>query len=396
MTGRWRAACLVLGLPLLAGCALSSNPAPSPSPSPTSGVQAIQTPAAAPSVTAVATLTEGSCKCYTLRLISLGGTLLALATLAPGVLSPLAGGENGVYYVLGDTLMELSTNGSSATVGTVATAPSGSGSSIAAQPEFGSLAVSPAATEWGYLQAYSSGGAQTDQLWLGETNQNPRLLLTSVQSAGATSTEFPNGWSYQLLGWASGSLVLAQLPAGSDSFVSSALEVSLVNPQTGAETLLSNSQNCPVSAVSPSGEYACFQEGGGQATELSTGTAGISAAAWSLAPGDSYGKAVFSPSGTEIAFASCAGCTATPSSAYLGSQVEVLDQSTGSIQPIGAPGLVPDAWLPDGDLVATRYSAGYGTASGPLSEVVLLNPASGQATPITDNTTSQFLGLATS
>lgn len=398
MTGRWRSIGLVLGLGLLAGCAASPAPKNPASPSPTSGVAAVQTPSIAPAVDGVATLTEGYCKCATLHMISLGGNEVGSVTLAPGVLPPIASGTNGIYYVLGYQLMRLGDDGSTTIVGTVATAPTGSGASVGTAPEQGSLAMAPGATEWGYLQSVSRGTAQTQQLWLGEPNRSPKLLVSSAQGTAESSSEFPNGWNWELLGWADGSLVLAQVPAGADSFASQALEVSLVNPQTRAETLLTNSQNCPISAVFGTGSYVCFQQGGGQATELESGSDGISTGAWSLPPGAGYGAAAYNSSGAEILFADCSGCGSGPSATDLGSQMEVLDLATGSIQQIGAVGLVPDAWLPNGQIVATKYTKqAYALQdSAPLSEVVLVDGATGQVTSLSDDPTSQFVGIATS
>jgi hypothetical protein len=78
--------------------------------------------------------------------------------------------------------------------------------------------------------------------------------------------------------------------------------------------------------------------------------------------------------------------------------MEVLDTETGSIRQLGAAGLVSDAWLANGQIVATQYSqlAYARRGSPPLSQVVLVDPASGQVTAITDDSTSQFAGIATS
>lgn len=370
------------------------------SPSPPSGVKAAQAPTVPLTVDGVATLTltTTDCQCSTLRLLSLGGSVLGSVTLAAGAQPPPEGGTEGIYYLLGLQLMKLGADGATSVVGTVAKAPTASGASVAPEPGPGALAVAPGGTRWAYLQSVSIGGNQTEQVWVGQANGSPKLLLSTTQSPGAPSSEFPNGWTYQLMGWVDSALVLAQVPSGSDSFASAAIEVSSVNIQTGAETLLSNSQNCPIGAIAGNGVYLCFQQGGGQATELVTGTAGISTGAWSLSPGSGYGDAFFNPSANQIVFSDCEGCGASPSAAYLASQMEILNTLTGSIQSIGAPGLVPDAWLPNGQIVATRYSqlAYARKGAAPLSEVALVDPDSGQLTGLTTNTTSQFAGVATS
>ena len=397
MRGRWWTAALMLALSLLAGCTASPAPKAKASPSASSGVAAAQTPSTAPAVVGVATLSEGYCRCATLHLISLGGDQIGSVTFDRGVLPPISSGANGIYYVLGDQLMRLGENGTPGLVGTVAEPPSAPGASVGSPPVQGALAMAPGSTEWGYLQSVSAGPTQTKQLWLGEANRAPRLLLSSEESPTSPSSEFPDGWNYQLLGWSNGSLVLAQVPSGSSSFASAALEVSLVNPQTGVQTLLANSQNCPISAVAGNGEYACFQQGGGQATELVTGVAGITTGTWALPPGTGYGGALFEPSGAQLLFSECAGCGSAPGPAYLGSQMELLDSATGSTQPVGPVGLLADAWLADGMIVATEYSQlDYAPLSAtPLSEVVLFDPASDQLATLTDNATSQFVGLAT-
>lgn len=393
-----RVAGLVLGVTVLAACAAVPAPKAGVSPSPTSGVAATQTPSANPTVLGVATVTTGTCRCSTLHLISVGGIPLGSVTLAAGVQPVLDAGPAGVYFVLGYQLLRLGADGATTPVGKVALAPTGREPSVSPDPQLGALAVAPGGTEWAYLQTVGGGGSQTNQVWLGEAHRRPRLLVSSGQNVGPPSSEFPAGWSYRLLGWAGGSLVVAQVASGADSFATAALEVSLVNPQTGTQTVLSNSPNCPVSALAAGGGYLCFQQGGGQATELVTGAAGIITGAWSLAAGNGYGAAVFDPAASRILFADCPGCAASPSAAYLGSRMEVLDTDSGALQALGAPGLVPDAWLPTGQIVATQYTQLHAARPGsaPLSAVVLVDPASGQVTALTHDSSSQFVGVAIS
>lgn len=398
MLGRWRLAATVLSGTLLAGCALAGPTRAPAKPKPTSGVAATQTPASVPTVAGVATVTQGRCQCSTLHLTALNGAPLGSVTLGAGVSAPLAAGPQGLYYVLGNQLLRLGTDGSNASVGVVATVPSGAGASINPDPVLGSLALAPGGREWAYTQSFTVGGIQTEQVWLGEVNLAPRLLVSTAEGPGPPSAEFPNGWRDQLMGWAGGYLVVAEVAQGADSFASSALEVALVNPETGAETVVSNSQTCPLSAVAPNGDYLCFQQGGGQATELIAGAGGIATGAWTLPSGSGYGAASFGPSGQEVLFSSCPGCGASPSAAYLGSQMEILDTGTAALRQLGSPGLVSDAWLPDGQVVATQYSlAPFGRRGAvPNSEVVLVDPSSGATTPLTNDPSSQYVGVATS
>ena len=395
MTARWKTATLLLGLGLLSACATTPSPRSQPTPSPTSGVQAQQTPGVAPAFAGVATMTTTTyCQCSTLHLLSLTGSQQASVTLAANVQPPLQAGPQGLYYVLGTQLMRLGSDGSDSQVGAVTVA---SGGTVTPGPELGALAVAPSATEWAYFQSLSRGGNQSEQVWLGEPNVTPRLLVSTPESSGLASPEFPSGWTYQLLGWQGGSLVLAQVPQGTDTFASQALEVSLVNPQTGAQTVVSNSQNCPVAAISTGTEDICFQQGGGQATELVIEAWGVSTGTWSLAAGGGYGAAAFNGSGSEVAFSNCSSCSATPDSAYVNSQIEVLDTATGSIQQLGGSGLVSGAWVSSNQIVATQYTrlSYAGSDSTPLSRVVLLDVATGQVSTLTDDSTSQFLGIAT-
>lgn len=396
MRGGWRLAGPLAAAVVLAACAGPAPRPPAPTPSPTSGVAATQTPRVAPAVLGVATETRGYCGCYTLHLLSLGGPQLGSVTLGAGVQPALQAGSQGLYYVLGGQLLRLGAGSAPVAVGTVAGAPP-PGASVDPAPEFGALAVASGGTEWAYLQTLSGAAGQSYQLWLGEVSRSPRLLFSATPSAGPPSSEFANGWSYQLLGWAGGAVVLAQIASGSTSFSSAALEVYLVNPETGAQALLSNSQNCPISEVSGDGNYVCFQQGGGQSTELVTGTDGIATGSWALAAGGGYGAAVFDPTASSILFARCPGCGQSPSAAYLNSQMEVLDTASGALRTLGAPGLVPDAWPTTAQVVATQYTrpAYAGSASPTLSEVVLVNPQSGQVAALSHDSSSSFLGIAT-
>lgn len=396
-TKRWLPASLTL-LPLLLGaCSLGSPSTVTPRPSPTSAVAGVQTPSPVVTVEGVVTVTTGSCPCLTLHLTSLSGAPLGAAALPSGLAPPLAAGAGGGYFVSGNLMMRVGSGGSPSQVGTVAGALSQSEASPSQEAELGSLSVAPSGAEWAFLQSRGSGAAQDQEVWLGGSGENPRLLVSTTEDSSVPSSEFPGGWSYQLLGWARGYLVLGQVPAGAGSFLSSLVEVFLVNPETGALTLVSNSESCPVSAVAPSGEYACFQQGGGKATELVTGAEGISSQSWALPSALGYGAAVFSPSGGQILFSLCPGCGNSPSSADLHSQMEVLDTATGSVQPVGSTGLVSDAWLPGGEIVATHYTQAARARAGavPLSEVVLVDASTGALTALTSDPTSEFVGIAT-
>jgi hypothetical protein len=349
-------------------------------------------------VEGVVTVTTGSCQCSTPHITSLTGVQLGSLALPSGPVPPLAAGAQGGYFVSGNLLMRMGSGGSLSQLGTVAQASSGGGVTTSGQEsDLGSLSVAPSGDQWAYLQSRGSGAAETQQVWLSERGESPRVLVSTIENSSVPSSEFPHGWSYQLLGWAGGNLVLAQVPAGAGSFQSSALEVFLVNAETGAFTLVSNSETCPVSAVSSSGEYTCFQQGGGQATELVTGADGISSGSWSLPSATGYGAAVVAPSGGRILFSLCPGCGSSPSSAYLHSQMEVLDTATGAVQPVGPTGLVSEAGLPSGEIVASQYTQlrYAGTAAPLLSQVVLVDPSTGMVTVLSGNSTSEFVGIAT-
>ncbi|HEY6539089.1 MAG TPA: hypothetical protein VI138_08665, partial [Candidatus Dormibacteraeota bacterium] len=225
MTGSRRSAGLLLGLVLLAGCAAVTPPPPKPSPSPTSGVAATQTPSTAAVFDGIATTTSRSyCGCLTLHLLSLDGSQLGQVTLGSNVQPPLEAGPDGLYYVLGDELMRLGADGSTAAVGQVALAP-GASAPVTPGPAQGGLAVAPGGTEWAYLQSVAVGGLTTAQVWLGGPGRTPRLLASG---AVTPTPEFPFGWTYQLLGWEHGALVLAQSAPRASPFSSQALEVTLV------------------------------------------------------------------------------------------------------------------------------------------------------------------------
>jgi hypothetical protein len=77
--------------------------------------------------------------------------------------------------------------------------------------------------------------------------------------------------------------------------------------------------------------------------------------------------------------------------------MEVLDTATGAVQPVGPTGLVSEAGLPSGEIVASQYTQlrYAGTAAPLLSQVVLVDPSTGMVTVLSGNSTSEFVGIAT-
>lgn len=333
-------------------------------------------------------MTLGSCRCDTLRLYSSSGTATVSVVLPGGVAMALAAGSQGGYFVSGNLLMRVNTQGAVSQIGTVVT-----GTTAPAAPvQVGALSVSPGAESWAYVAVSGSAASPAEEVWVGGPGLRPRVVLNSSQDQPPAS-EFPSGFSYRLLGWVEGKLLVGLLGASS-GFAPQYPEVLLVSPRGGSSSVVSNSSNCPVSAVGLTGEFACLQQGPGLASELVTGVDGFSGASWSLPQMSGYGSAAISPSG-QLALTYCAGCGPSPSSAWAQGQIQLLDQSTGALTPLGPPGLISLAWLPGGELLAAQYSVPRYARSGtsPSSALVLVQSSTGAVTPLASAEGAQFVGL---
>ncbi len=354
-----------------------------------------QTPGPSRQITGLVGYGSGGCACATLQVYSTSGTETGSLALPGGGAPALAAGSGGAYFVSGSLLMRVSAAGQLNQVGTVDQA-SRVGAGLPPS-QLGSLAVAPGGRQWAYLVSVSGGAGTGQEVWVGGAGLRPRLLLDSSQQAAPPASEYPGGWSYALLGWVDGQLLLGLAPVPAAGFAPAYPEVSLVNPETGAGTVVSNSANCAVSAVSAGGEYACLQQGAGLPSELVTGIDGFSSATFALPAGGGYGGASFSPGGGDLVLSLCPGCGPAVGSAYLQSQLQVLDTATGRLTPLGPPGLVADAWLPGGEIVATRYTGPrydrYGSTIS--SQLVLVSSGSGAVSALAAGSGAQFVGLTT-
>jgi len=382
----------------LAGCSVAAphhhRPLPSTSPSPSARPPA-------PTLGLVATTTTASGN-SSLDLISLSGTTLGSTALPSADGGAVAAGPGGGYYTVGYQLMRLGSTGAVTTEGTVALPPSGSGITGVPSSGFGTLAISPSGAQWAYVLNYTDPSTQISvaQIWIGGSNRAPRLLVNSQETPATLPAEFPGGFSYQLLGWVSRGVVVAEQPygvGGAGPFLDYNVDSFFLNPTNAVQTPIENVPNCPLSGWTGSGIYACALAGSpGPDVSIQVGVPGSAVSSVALPADITAGSAVFNPAASQLVYSelngNCSGCGGSIANEFASVQMELLNLAGGSSSALGPAGLMPAAWLPGGQIAALQYSA---DAAGSLSHaLVLVDPHTGTLTTVSPDPTTEFVGVA--
>src|SRR5580700_528943 len=250
-------------------------------------------PAPVPSADVVTVLTAGATQW--LEILSHSGAVVAKTTINPLLGWMVSAGPGGAYWSTSGSEYELSTTGTVRRLGPIP----GDSDGVVIAPDGTSYAY--ATTDQGKtgilnkIVVVHPGGSTTT---IADRFDNP-----NVQTANA-----PQSWQYYLISWTSSGIAFARVPTGGcgcgsfDMQMQSAYSAT-INPVTEVVTPLTDSASCPLSAVGPGMETACFLAGtSGTTTALRITSRGVVRHSFAMSGANVGGDAVFSPAGTELAY----------------------------------------------------------------------------------------------
>jgi len=396
---RWEraATAAVVCAAVMAGCgqtAPAAMPQAKASPVPTSSPTA--TGAAAPLPTADSTPTPippllvaetSNGTATTISLVDLDGHTVASTKLDRHSFAGSAtGGPGGAYWTDGHELHVLDRNGTVSDAGPLPSewfrvGPDGSAAYSVVTPIAG-----------------SSTGAVRDQLFRLQDGAT-HLLAERISDPGHPTSDAPQAaWSYEAMAWNRAGLVIARVPLGGCGCGPFGMQTvhgytGVVDVDTGVATPMTDDRSCPLSGVADDGTGVCFhtptiptsKDEGRGVDEVRIIRGGSVVQHFDMSKQNAAGDAVFSPDATQLAYATVAAgseCGSWQEQTAL----HVLDLQQGTAKVVGAAGLEPLAWLPDGRLLAKQSIESGGSVA---LRAVVLDVAAGTATTITTLTDMQ-------
>jgi len=302
----------------------------------------------------------------TLRLLRTDGVEVAELPVDPDAEAIAAAGSR--LLVAGSG--RITTVEPDGTTGALPTLPGDAGADLVR-----GLVANPAGTAWLWSSVAQSDGGAHSRLYLGGPSVPSALLLERTEAGSAL----------QPVAWTAGGAVVSDEPLGIGGYV-------LFRRTFGPTSLLDLASHalqpltdtgCAFSDLAADGTVACVSDGRegphGDAPVtlhlLRTGRAPVAVAL--PAAVQQAGLALFRPSGGVVTLAT------SPALGEGQEQVEtdLVDVATGSRHAFGPAGIMPQAWLPDGRLLAVRLPGVAGGDAGTYvvsddGTAALISPAS--------------------
>ncbi len=316
-----------------------------------------------------------------LEILTRSGALVAKTAINPTQGWMVAAGPGGAYWTQSGSENVLTSTGAVHRLGAVPADATG-------------VLISPDGTEYAYATAdTSASGVTTNKIVVVRVGRSAVTIADRLSDPNHPTADAPSsGWDYYLIKWTSAGIAFARVPTGGcgcglfDMQMQSAYSAT-INPVTQVVTPLASDQSCPLSAIGPGGETACFTNdmntGGTTGLRVSVGSAHRYSFAMSGA--NIAGAAVFSPDGASLAYvtvpASEDGCgqawTAT---------LRVINLATGKATMRALGEFTPVVWSANGLI--------YGTVQGANAlTLVSVSPTTLAVTQLSGAGADQLVGI---
>jgi hypothetical protein len=350
---------------------LRSLPRPAVVPA-TNGTPPASTPpkptAAASSAFLVVTADAGAGKTW-LEILSQTGAMVARTEISPTLQWLVSAGPGGAYWAEGGSEYVLSTSGKVRRLGALPASANG-------------VLISPDGTEYAYATSESSANSMvsTNKIVVVRSNGSAVTIADRISDPNhPTADAPPNGWDYYLINWTSTGIAFARVPTGGcgcglfDMQMQSGYAAT-INPVTEVVTPITEDQSCPLSAVGPGGQDACFA-----ASANADGTGGLRVSvggtqrySFAMSGANFAGDAQFSPTGTSIAYITVPSAEDSCGASWTAT-LRVLNLASGKAVSRALGEFSPVLWAPNGLIYGNVESA---DASGNYSStLVAVNPA---------------------
>ena len=327
----------------------------------------------------VTILTSGSSKW--LEILSHTGAVVAKTAADPTNFWMVAAGPDGAYWTQNGAEYQLSVSGAVRKLGAV-------------PADAGGVVIAPDGTSYAYATSDTAQSGNVTNRIVVERQGAPAVTIADrVDDPNHPSADAPQSqsWDYYLISWTSTGIAFARVPTGGcgcgsfDMQMQSAYSAS-INPVTEVVTPLTADQSCPLSAVGPGMETACFA-GDLTTTGLRVASGGVTRDNFSMSGANVAGDAVFSPAGTSLAYITIPAAQDSCGATWTAT-LRVLNLATGHAVSRTFGELTPAVWGADGILYGSVANAtGYAT-------LVTVNPATLAATELTPSAANeQFVGI---
>jgi hypothetical protein len=347
-------------------------------PHPVVAPTAAPVPAPAPS-DVVSVLTAGATQYLEIR--SHTGALVAKTTINPLLGWMVNAGPGGAYWSTSGSEYELTTSGAVRRLGAVPGDANG-------------VVIGPDGTSYAYATSDQSSTGNLNRIVVVHPGGSTTTIADRFNNPNVAAADAPQSWDYYLISWTSSGIAFARVMTGGcgcgsfDMQMQSAYSAT-INPVTEVVTPLTNNGSCPLSAVGPGMETACFLSGTtGTTTGLRITSGGVLRHTFAMSGANVGGDAVFSPAGTELAYVTIPAaeddCGAT-----WNATLRVLNLVTGAAVTRNLGEFSPAVWGADGLLYGS-----IATQSDSVASVVAVNPATLAVTQVSPAITGQqFVGI---
>ena len=337
-----------------------------------------QPPAPTSSAKIVSILTAGPT--HWLEILSHTGAVVAKTPINPTLVWMVAAGPGGAYWAQGGAEFELAPSGAVRKLGTVPSDANG-------------VLIGSDGTSYAYAtNDQSKSGVMTNRIVVVRPGAAAVTIADRVDDPNHPTADAPPSWEYYLINWTSAGIAFARVPSGGcgcgsfDMQMQSAYSA-MINPVTEVVSPLTASASCPLSAVGPGMETACFS-GTTTTTGLHVSSGGVARSSFAMSGANLAGDAVFSPAGTSVAYVTIPASENTCGATW-NATLRVLNLASGTAESRTLGEFTPAVWAPDG-----LISGSIATESGSMASMVAVNPATLAVTQFGPATTGeQFVGI---
>lgn len=337
-------------------------------------------PASIPPADVVTVLTSGHTEW--LEILSHTGAVVAKAAVDPTNVWMVAAGPGGAYWTQNGAEYQLSATGAVRKLGAV-------------PGDANAVVIAPDGTTYAYATSDTAqSGDVTNRIVVVRQGAPTVTIADRIDDPNRPSADAPQSWDYYLISWTSTGIAFARVQTGGcgcgsfDMQMQSAYSAS-INPVTEVVTPLTADWSCPLSAVGPGMETACFASDPSDSTTtgLRVTSGGVTRYNFSMSGTNVAGDAVFSPMGTSLAYITIPAAQDSCGVTWTAT-LRVLDLATGHAVSRTFGELTPAVWGADGIIYGSVMNAAGDSA------LVTVNPATLALTQLTPSATNeQFVGI---
>jgi hypothetical protein len=348
-----------------------------PPPVPTAAPKPVPAPVPSPDVVRV--LTAGATQ-Y-LEIVSHSGTVIAKTTINPIQGWMVNAGPGGAYWSQGGFEHELTTSDAVRTLGPVPGDSNG-------------VVIAPDGTSYAYATSDQSKAGVLNRIVVVHPGGSSTTIADRFDNPNVQTANAPVSWDYYLISWTSSGIAFARVPTGGcgcgsfDMQMQSAYSA-IINPVSEVVTPLTGTWTCPLSAVGPGTQTACFSvDANGNTLGLRIASGGVLRHSFAMSGANVGGDAVFNPAGTELAYVTVPSSEATCGATW-NATLRILNLATGAAVTRTLGEFSPAVWGADGLLYGSIASQ-----SGSAASLIAVNPATLAVTQIAPSITGQqFVGI---